>query len=240
MRRATHGLRPFPAAEVKRLKAPILIAALAALLALVAGGLAGCAREAARTAPGRSQQAAATRPAPTPRPPPTVFVVTEKEVPEVPYVATPPSVVDEMLSMAQVKAGDVVYDLGCGDGRVVVTAARDLGARGVGIDVDPKRISESEENARRAGVSGRVKFIKQDLFDADLSAATVVTLYLLPEVNLRLRPKLLRELRPGTRLVSHNYDMGDWRPDGVKEVHSPLGRHKLFYWVIPEKAGAKD
>ncbi len=159
--------------------------------------------------------------------------------PDVPYVPTPTEVVEEMLRVANVGKNDVIYDLGSGDGRIVITAAQKYGARGVGIDINPVRIGEARENALKAGVTDRVKFLQQDLFETDIREATVVTLYLLPEVNLRLRPKLLRELRPGTRVVSHNYDMGDWRPEAVKEVHSPLGRHKLFYWVVPEQAGAK-
>jgi Methyltransferase domain len=150
--------------------------------------------------------------------------------PEVPYVATREDIVDEMLRMAAVTQDDVVYDLGCGDGRIVTTAAREFGATGVGIDINPARIAESNENARAAGVADRVKFIEGDLFNADLSRATVVTLYLLPSVNLRLRPKLERELKPGARVVSHNYDMGDWAP--VRQTQ--IGDHKVFLWVIPQ------
>jgi amino acid transporter len=150
--------------------------------------------------------------------------------PEVPYVATREDIVDEMLRMAAVTKDDVVYDLGCGDGRIVTTAARAFGAQGVGIDIDPARVAESNENARAAGVADRVKFIQGDLFRADLSRATVVTLYLLPSVNLRLRPKLERELRAGARVVSHNYDMGDWKP--VRQTQ--IGDHKVYLWVIPE------
>ncbi len=150
--------------------------------------------------------------------------------PEVPYVATREDIVNEMLRMAAVTKDDVVYDLGCGDGRIVTTAAKRFGAKGIGIDIDPKRIAESEQNARTSGVADRVRFIQGDLFDADLSQATVVTLYLLPSVNLRLRPKLERELRPGTRVVSHNYDMGDWEPLQKTEI----GDHVVYLWLIPE------
>ncbi len=136
-----------------------------------------------------------------------------------------------MLKLAGVTARDVVYDLGCGDGRIVITAAKEFGARGVGIDIDPARIAESEENARRAGVTKRVRFRNEDLFEADIREATVVTLYLWPWVNLKLRPKLLRELRPGTRVVSHCHDMGDWAPEHQIEVNG----HKIYLWRIPER-----
>jgi SAM-dependent methyltransferase len=152
---------------------------------------------------------------------------------DVPYVPTPESVVDEMLRMAGVGQGDVVYDLGCGDGRLVITAVKKFGARrGVGVDIDPQRIRESNENARGAGVTDRVEFREQDLFQTDFKEATVVTLYLLPEVNLRLRPRLLDELRPGTRIVSHAFDMGDWVPEKTAQVE---GR-TIYFWTVPAKA----
>ncbi|HWS56000.1 MAG TPA: class I SAM-dependent methyltransferase [Pyrinomonadaceae bacterium] len=150
---------------------------------------------------------------------------------DVPYVPTPEAVVDEMLKMAAVTKDDVVYDLGCGDGRIVVTAAKRYGARGVGIDIDPQRIAESNANAQQAGVTSRVEFKVQDLFEADLKEATVVTLYLLPSINMKLRPKLFAELKPGTRVVSHAFDMGDWKPDKTTTVD---GR-PIYFWVIPEK-----
>jgi predicted RNA methylase len=140
-----------------------------------------------------------------------------------------------MLVLAKVKRNDVLYDLGSGDGRIVVTAAKQYGARGIGYDLDPKRIAEANENARAAGVQDRVKFIKQDLFEANLGEATVVTLYLLPEVNLKLRPKLLKELRPGTRIVSHNYGLGDWDPITTERLETAKGHHLIFFWVVPEK-----
>ncbi|HEY3202876.1 MAG TPA: class I SAM-dependent methyltransferase [Thermoanaerobaculia bacterium] len=149
--------------------------------------------------------------------------------PEVPYVATREDVMNEMLRLAAVTKTDIVYDLGCGDGRIVITAAKEFGARGVGIDIDPRRIAESNENARKAGVTDRVQFIEGDLFDADLREATVVTLYLLPSVNMRLRPKLFRELEAGTRVVSHNYDMGDWKP----VTQTQIGDHKIYLWTVP-------
>jgi len=150
---------------------------------------------------------------------------------DVPYVPTPDEVVAGMLQAAGVKKGDVVYDLGCGDGRIVIAAAQKFGTRGVGIDINPVRIQEARENAKKAGVSGLVKFIEQDLFEANIGDATVVTLYLLPAVNLKLRPKLLRDLKPGTRVVSHSFDMGDWKP--VKKLE--VGGEEIFYWVIPGK-----
>jgi SAM-dependent methyltransferase len=152
---------------------------------------------------------------------------------DVPYVPTPNEVVVEMLNIAGVTKDDVIYDLGSGDGRLVIAAAKQFGARGVGVEIDPKLIQESNENARLAGVSDRVKFLQQDLFQIDLSEATVVTLYLLPEVNLRLRSKLLRELKPGTRLVSHQFDMKDWKPDRSEVVRTPSRLHLVYYWMIP-------
>jgi tRNA G37 N-methylase Trm5 len=157
---------------------------------------------------------------------------------DVPYVPTPTEVVAKMLTMAGVNKKDLLYDLGSGDGRIVITAAKEYGARGVGYDLNPKRIQESNENARRADVTNRVRFIQQDLFEADLSGATVVTLYLLPDVNLKLRPKLLNELRPGTRLVSHNYDMGDWEPEAVAEVKVKGTMHYVYSWTVPAKGKA--
>ena len=154
---------------------------------------------------------------------------------DVPYVPTPQPVVDEMLRLANVTKSDVVYDLGCGDGRLVITAVKNFGARrGVGVDIDPQRIKESNENAQKAGVTDRVRFVQQDLFQTDLREATVVTLYLLPDVNLRLRPKLWRELKPGTRVVSHNYGMGDWEPSEVVEIEVEGMKHYIYSWVTPE------
>ena len=154
--------------------------------------------------------------------------------PEVPYVPTPPEVVDAMLQMAKVTKDDVVYDLGSGDGRIVIAAAQKYGARGIGVDIDPQRVEEARENAKKAGVSDRVTFKQQDLFDTDLREATVVTMYLLPQVNLRLRPKLFKELKPGTRVVSHSFDMGDWTPLQSETIN---GR-SIYYWEIPANAAA--
>jgi precorrin-6B methylase 2 len=169
-------------------------------------------------------------------PPSPLRAIAQERRPEVPFVPTPDEVVAEMLRLANVDKNDVVYDLGCGDGRIVITAAQKLGARGVGVDIDPERIKESNENARKAGVTDRVKFLQQDLFEIDLSEATVVTLYLLPDVNLRLRPKLLRELKPGTRIVSHAFDMGDWKPEKVVTVSSDDRERTIYYWVVPSKS----
>jgi SAM-dependent methyltransferase len=157
----------------------------------------------------------------------------EKE-PEVPYVPTHERIVREMLKVANVKKNDVLYDLGSGDGRIVITAAKRFGTRGVGVDIDPVRVKEARENAVKAGVTDKVKFLQQDLFETDIREATVVTLYLLPEVNLRLRPKLLSDLKPGTRVVSHNYDMGDWTPLKTLQVRVPE-EHTIYYWVVPAR-----
>ncbi len=171
----------------------------------------------------------------------------QQRQPDVPYVPTPHEVVREMLRVAQVGKGDVVYDLGCGDGRIVIAAVKDFGAkRGIGVDIDPERIRESNENARKAGLADRVKFFQQDLFETDISDATVVTLYLLPSINVRLRPKLFRELRSGSRVVSHDFDMCEqcegegsetcikgWHPDKVLRVRGSYREHTVYYWVIP-------
>ena len=150
-------------------------------------------------------------------------------IPDVFYVPTPPRVVDAMLKLARVTDKDVVYDLGCGDGRIPIAAALQYDARGVGIDIDPKRIEEANENAKAAGVTGKVTFITQDMFEADIHDATVVTLYLLPSLNERLMPKLKKELKPGTRVISHAFDMGfSWPPDEKGEADG-----KSYYlWVI--------
>ena len=150
---------------------------------------------------------------------------------DVPFVPTPERVVEKMLEVAQVGPKDVVYDLGSGDGRIVIAAAKKHGARAVGIDIDPERIKEARDNARRAGVSDRVEFRQEDLFKADFREATVVTMYLLTGVNQKLRPKLLAELKPGTRLVSHAFDMGDWKPAQTYKV----GTSTVYYWVVPER-----
>jgi ubiquinone/menaquinone biosynthesis C-methylase UbiE len=176
---------------------------LIAFLAAATLALPACAQQAATEAPARS--------------------------PDVPYVPTKQEVVEEMLRMAGVKPGDVVYDLGCGDGRIVITAAQKFGARGIGVDINPQRIAEANANARRAGVEKEVTFKLGDLFEADIREATVVTLYLLPDVNLRLKPKLIRDLKPGTRVVSHDFSMGDdWKPERALR----LGNDWIYFWTI--------
>jgi SAM-dependent methyltransferase len=165
-----------------------------------------------------------------------------KRQPDVPYVPTTEAAVQEMLKLAGVKKSDVVYDLGCGDGRIVIAAAKNYGARGVGIDINPARIAEAKENARAAGVEKLVRFEENDLFLADFREATVVTLFLLPQINLKLRPKLLQDLKPGTRIVSNTFDMDDWKAE--KEVtvggddadYEPLSR-KLYLWTVPPRGG---
>jgi len=149
--------------------------------------------------------------------------------PDVPYVPTPQPVVDAMLKLGEVKKGDILYDLGSGDGRIPITAAKMYGVRGTGIDINPERISEAEANAKKEQVTDKVKFLNQDLFEASISDATVITLYLLPSINLKLRPKLFKDLKPGTRIVSHSFDMGDWQPEKKIEID---GRY-LYLWRIP-------
>ncbi|QOV21788.1 SAM-dependent methyltransferase [Anabaenopsis elenkinii] len=153
---------------------------------------------------------------------------------DVPYVPTPQAVVDAMLSVAKVTKDDVLYDLGSGDGRIVITAAQKYGARGVGVEINPELIQEANTNAEQAGVGDRVKFVQQDLFKSDFSEATVVTLYLLPDINIKLRPQLFEQLKPGTRIVSHAFDMGEWEPEQTLKVD---GR-TIYYWVIPEEVPA--
>jgi SAM-dependent methyltransferase len=148
---------------------------------------------------------------------------------DVPFVPTPQPVVDKMLDLAKVGKNDIVYDLGCGDGRMVITAAKERGARGVGIDLNPQRIAEAKANAEKAGVADKVKFMQGDLFKANFTDATVVTLYLLPSVNQQLRPQLWKQLKVGTRVVSHDFDMGpEWPPQKVEKV----GGKTIYYWTI--------
>ena len=163
---------------------------------------------------------------------------------EVPFISSPDAVTLEMLRSADVKPMDFVIDLGSGDGRIVITAARLFGARGLGIEIVPELVLKSRDNARRAGVEGRAEFREQDLFRTDLAQASVVTLYLLPEVNLQLRPSLLA-LKPGTRIVSHDWDMGDWRPDRTTELDVPekqVGREKksrVHLWIVPARVAGR-
>ena len=157
-----------------------------------------------------------------------------------PFIVTPDNVTRAMLKLADVKASDCVIDLGSGDGRIVIVAAKQFGARGLGVEIVPELVEKSRDNARRAGVADKVEFRLQDLFATDLSQATVITMYLLPEVNLQLRPRLLA-LKPGTRIVSHDWDMGDWKPDRVVTVDAPdkpIGREKvsrLYLWTVPAR-----
>ena len=153
-------------------------------------------------------------------------------VPDVVYVPTPQAVVDAMLRVAEVKPTDIVYDLGSGDGRIVITAASKYGARGVGIELDPALVAKATDNAAVAGVSDRVRFVTQNLFTADIGDATVVTLYLLQSINERLRPKLVRELKPGTRIVSHVFNMG---PEGPPQQTLRVGASPIFLWTIAER-----
>lgn len=155
----------------------------------------------------------------------------EARTPDVIFVPTEQAVVDEMLRMAKVSKNSVVYDLGCGDGRIVITAATRFGAHGVGIDIDPERIRESQQNARAMGVLDRVKFIQGDLFQTDFHEATVVTVYLSSAVNVRLRPILLRQLKPGTPVVSHDFLMGDWQPDEIDSVNGAA----ILLWIVPAR-----
>ena len=155
---------------------------------------------------------------------------------DVPYVPTPPEVVEAMLKLGNVGPGDVHYDLGCGDGRIVVMAVQKFGAlRGTGYDIDPQRIKEANENAKEAGVTGKVKFVLGNLSEADFHDANIVTLYLLPQVNLKLRPKLLKDLKVGSRIVSHQFDMGEWEPDKKISVEW----RTIYLWTVTDKAKAQ-
>lgn len=149
-----------------------------------------------------------------------------------PYVRTMPAVIEAMLQLGQVKASDVLYDLGCGDGRILLTAAQQRGASGLGVDIDPERVQDARRQARSLGVEDRVKFARQNLLTLDLSAATVVTLYLLPQSNLRLRSKLQTELAPGTRILSHSFDMGDWPPTATSSTTDAINTYPIYLWVI--------
>lgn len=153
-------------------------------------------------------------------------------VPDVIFVPTPNDVVDKMLEMAKVTPKDVVYDLGCGDGRIVITAAQRYGARGVGIDIDPDRIKEANANVKAGGVSDKVRIVQGDLFEANISEATVVTLYLLTRLNAKLKPKLFTDLKPGTRVVSHAFEMPDWKP----EASASVSGSSVYLWRIPGRA----
>jgi SAM-dependent methyltransferase len=154
----------------------------------------------------------------------------------VPYVPTPQRVVDRMLELAQVKKGDVVYDLGSGDGRIVVTAAKKYGVHAIGFEIDPERIKESRENIRKAGVGHLVEIRQQDIRAVDLSRASVLTMYLLPQVNLMIRPNIWKQMKPGSRVVSHDFDMGDWKPLKVEHLKDGSGwEHTLYLWRVEAK-----
>lgn len=166
---------------------------------------------------------AASAPAPAP--------VTGAREPDVIYLPTPPKVVDAMLEMAKVRKGDVLYDLGSGDGRIPIAAAKKYGIHAVGVDIDPVRIKEARANAAAAGVSDKVTFRQEDLFKTDFSEASVVTLYLLSSLNEKLRPRLLAELKPGTRIVSHAFRMGDWEPEKTRDVEGST----IYFWTVPPR-----
>jgi hypothetical protein len=161
--------------------------------------------------------------------------VTPHRAPDVVFVPTPQPTVEAMLDLAGVRKGDVLYDLGSGDGRIPITAARKFGIRAVGVDIDPQRIAEAKANARAAGVSHLVEFRNEDLFKANFRDASVVTLYLLPSLNRKLRPRLLNELKPGTRVVSYDFDMGSWRPDQTVQVDG----QRIYLWTIPARPPQK-
>lgn len=173
------------------------------------------------------------------------FAVVAQDFGDTPYVQTPQNVVDTMLKLARVGADDYVIDLGSGDGRMVITAAKRYGARGFGVDLDRRLVALSNANAAKAGVADRAVFYERDLHDTDVSRATVLTLYLLPEVNLMIRPRLLATLQPGTRIVSHDYDMGRWPPDYQTEIAAPgktvgaVKTSKVFYWMVPAHAAGR-
>lgn len=198
--------------------------------------LAGCAEQESPTIQAQQPETNVETPTTTPdviTPSPTP-ARTPQRAPDVVYVPTPEVVVEKMLEMAKVTGDDVLYDLGSGDGRIPITAAKKYGTRGVGIELRPELIEEANNNAKEAGVSDRVQFLEQDLFKTDISKASVVTLYLLPNLNVKLRPKLFQELKPGTRIVSHDFDMGEWKPEQVVQVQGPNRTHTVYYWVVPQ------
>ena len=208
---------------------PRPVRALLLIGAAALGVLIGCGGE---TSPDASSSADAEPEIESPTfPSPDTLSTADTLGADVPYVPTPQPVVDRMLEMAEVDENDVVYDLGSGDGRIVIRAAEKYGSRGVGIEIDPERVQEARENAKEAGVSDLVEFRQGDLFEADISEATVVTLYLLPEVNLKLRPLLFEQLRPGTPVVSHGVDMAAWEPDETDAVNA----NRIYRWTIPEE-----
>ena len=197
---------------------------LVALLAIVTA----CDRTPAPpVAPADAASSAETAPATT-APPATIPEQTLR--PDIFFLGTPQPVVDAMLELADVKPGDVLYDLGSGDGRIPITAAKRYGIRAVGIEIDPDMVAEARANARKAGVAHLVTFVERDLFLADIGEASIVTLYLLDRLNEQLRPKLLRDLAPGTRIVSHQFGMGDWQPESTRAI----GRRDIHLWRVPD------
>jgi len=190
----------------------------------------GCAQEQARTSPDDTDSVTVNLP--TENTP--VLSDTGTFRSDVPFVESPQPIVNKMLELAKVDEDDVVYDLGSGDGRIVISAAKDFGANGVGVEIKPELVAKAQANAKKAGVADRVEFRQGDLFEADISEATVVTLYLLPSVNMKLRPKLFQELSPGTRVVSHDFDMNEWQPDTTWES----GGETVHRWTIPEEPPA--
>lgn len=207
---------------------------LVASVSVVSLGVAGCTQQRQFEVEAQEEPALTVQPQETTAP----TVQSEQRQPDVPYVPTPNEVVAQMLALAKVTGDDVIYDLGSGDGRIVITAAQKFGTRGVGVDINPERIKEANENAQKAGVTDRVKFLQQDLFQTDISEASVVTLYLLPDINMKLRPELFRQLKPGTRIVSHDFNMGEWKPERVVQVQGPTHQHTVYYWVVPENVPA--
>jgi SAM-dependent methyltransferase len=177
----------------------------------------------------KHQPAIAEAQAPATTPPQTPL-----RKPDVIFVPTPPEVVDRMLTIASVNKNDILYDLGSGDGRIPITAVRQYGVqRAVGIDINPKRILDANARAKRAGITDRVQFLNQDLFESNFREATVVTLYLLPKLNVKLRPQLLTQLKPGSRVVSHNFDMGEWQPERTEQIDVNGQNHTVYLWTVP-------
>ncbi len=159
-----------------------------------------------------------------------------QKAPDVPFVPTDEKIVTKMLEMAKVTKTDHLIDLGSGDGRIVITAAKRYGARGMGVEIDPALVRKARENAQAAGVADRATFVEGDIFEANIRDATVITMYLLADINMRLRPKLLNDLKPGTRIVSHNYDLGDWKPARTATVSVGGIEHTVYFWVVPPRA----
>lgn len=153
---------------------------------------------------------------------------------DVPFVPTPQPVVEEMLRLAEPKEGEILFDLGCGDGRIVITAAKKYNVKGIGVDIDPQRIKESNENAAKAGVTDRVKFLEKNLFEMDFSDADILCMYLLTTVNAKLKPKILSDMKPGARVVSHAFDLGDWKPDKTVQVKESNNR-TVYFWIVPAR-----